>query len=260
MKKSKEKDYYFCQRMKSPKALPYYVTDLFDNKNVSNITRLIKEIKKLFNNNNEINNNQIKNNKNDKYNHINRNYIIITIIKFIIISILYTTKCNKYDLLYFQYLSKITLKVKRIGNSSIFGNEKNYNYNFKSLNNLKDVVINGEQQYRIDYIYNLNETENLIELIWDDNITNCQYMFYRCTNITEIDLSNFNTSQVNDMKSMFRGCSKLISLYLSDFNTSQVIDMADMFNGFKALISLDLSSFITSQVTKMNSMFSIRFI
>ena len=162
MKKSKEKDYYFCQKMKSTKALPSYVTDLFDDNNISNMTLLMKEIKILSNNNNEIKNNQIKNNKNDINNNINRNYIIIIIIKFIIISILYTNKCNKYDLLHFQYLSKITLKVKGIGNSSIFGNETNHN--FKSINNLKYVYINGKQQDRIDYIYNLNETENLIEL------------------------------------------------------------------------------------------------
>ena len=34
-------------------------------------------------------------------------------------------------------------------------------------------------------------------------------MFYGCSSLTNIDLSNFNTNNVTDMYGMFSGCSKL---------------------------------------------------
>ena len=35
------------------------------------------------------------------------------------------------------------------------------------------------------------------------------FMFYGCSSLTNIDLSNFNTNKVRDMKGMFYGCGKL---------------------------------------------------
>ena len=35
------------------------------------------------------------------------------------------------------------------------------------------------------------------------------YMFYECSSLTNIDLSNFNTNNVTDMEGMFFGCKKL---------------------------------------------------
>ena len=45
-------------------------------------------------------------------------------------------------------------------------------------------------------------------------------MFYRCLNLTSLDLSNFDTSNIIDMDGMFAHCSSLVSLDLSNFNTS----------------------------------------
>ena len=44
-------------------------------------------------------------------------------------------------------------------------------------------------------------------------------MFYKCSDIKEIDLSNIDTSEVNDMYGMFKDCSKLTFLNLSNFDT-----------------------------------------
>ena len=72
--------------------------------------------------------------------------------------------------------------------------------------------------------------------------------------ISNIDLSNFDTSNVADMSSMFQGTWQLVSLNLLNFNTSKVKKMNSMFNG-SSLPSLNLSSFNTSSVTDMNKMF-----
>ena len=80
-------------------------------------------------------------------------------------------------------------------------------------------------------------------------------MFHSCRALTELDLSNFNTSNVTNMADMFQECSCLTSLDLSSWNTSNVTDMNKMFHGCRALTELDISSFNTSNVYNMQSMF-----
>ena len=87
------------------------------------------------------------------------------------------------------------------------------------------------------------------------NVTSMNAMFQGCSSLTSLDLSNFNTNKVTYMDSMFAGCSSLTSLDLSNFNTSNVINMASMFHNCSSLTSLDLSNFDTSKVTNMPEMF-----
>ena len=46
-------------------------------------------------------------------------------------------------------------------------------------------------------------------------------MFAYCTSLKEIDLSNFNTKNVEDMEFMFSGCEKLTKVNLSGFDCSK---------------------------------------
>ena len=45
------------------------------------------------------------------------------------------------------------------------------------------------------------------------------YMFSGCSQLSSLNLSNFDTSKVTDMGYMFSGCWQLSSLNLSSFNT-----------------------------------------
>ena len=81
-------------------------------------------------------------------------------------------------------------------------------------------------------------------------------MFKDCKSITEINLSNFDTSLVSSMDFMFERCKSLTSLDLSNFNTSLVKRMIFMFSGCSSLTILNLTNFDTSLVTLMDSMFS----
>ena len=56
-------------------------------------------------------------------------------------------------------------------------------------------------------------------------------MFYECSSLKELNLSNFNTNNVTDMGYMFYKCSSLRELDLSNFNTNNVTKMASMFYG-----------------------------
>ena len=84
----------------------------------------------------------------------------------------------------------------------------------------------------------------------------CFMMFSGCTNLTSIDLSGLDTSDVTNMYSMFGGCFSLTNLDLSHLDTSNVTYMVYMFGGCSGLTSLDLSTFNTSKVTDPSSMFS----
>ena len=81
-------------------------------------------------------------------------------------------------------------------------------------------------------------------------------MFNSCSALTEIDVSNFDTSNVTDMGAMFRECSSLSSLDLSKFNTDKVTNMWYMFYSCRNLKKLNISDFNTQNVTNWESMFT----
>ena len=80
-------------------------------------------------------------------------------------------------------------------------------------------------------------------------------MFYDCSALKSLDLTNFNTAKVEYMNNMFDGCSALESLNLTNFNTAKVEYMNYMFDGCSALESLNLTNFNTAEVTNMSYMF-----
>ena len=115
------------------------------------------------------------------------------------------------------------------------------------------------------------------------NVTNMGSMFLYCFSLVEIiGIENFNTMNVKKMTRMFLGCASLKRLDLSKWNTSNVEDMSYMFGGdltgleiipdgdgiyqsvrmelgdipsLDELIYLNVSSFDTSKVTDMSNMF-----
>ena len=176
------------------------------------------------------------------------NYIIM--IKLLILIYFLLIKCKGEIITMLEYKnSKIRLKIRGKGYKYIFST------NFLSKYYPKEIYINWNKQYLINSSYYFNEIDNFIELIWDNNINNCKNIFSQCEDITEIDLSNFDTSEVTDMSSMFFGCSSLKSLELSSFDTSNVANMKLMFYNCSSLSSLNLSNFNTSHVTNMLHMF-----
>ena len=87
------------------------------------------------------------------------------------------------------------------------------------------------------------------------NVSIMSWMFQGCTSLSSLNLSNFNTENVTSMNGMFNFCSSLSSLNLTNFNTKKVTTMEMMFNSCSSLSSLDLSHFNTENVTSMASMF-----
>ena len=155
--------------------------------------------------------------------------------------------------------SYITLKVEGTGRKFIFSS-----FEFCRITYYEDfqvfypdeVYLNGEKRSDKSCRVELNQTDNIVVLVWKtNNINSTQCLFYECRDITEIDLSNFDSSNVAKMDNMFYDCPKLQSINFGDFNTSNVIKMFSMFEGCASLTSLNLSSFNTSKVESMDYMF-----
>ena len=116
------------------------------------------------------------------------------------------------------------------------------------------VSANYDSSYLFYIFSKLTEIENL-NLFDTSQVTNMRYMFYRCSNLTSLDVSKFDTSQVTNMYRMFYECNSLTSLDVSEFDTSKVTNMNGMFLRCSSLTELDVSNFNTSNVTDMEQMF-----
>ena len=97
--------------------------------------------------------------------------------------------------------------------------------------------------------------ENNITYILKKDYKDMSHMFFHCSSLTSIDLSNLNTNNVTDMNGMFSNCSSLTSINISNFNTNNITNISSMFYGCSSLYSINLSNFNTNNVTDMSYMF-----
>jgi surface protein len=66
-------------------------------------------------------------------------------------------------------------------------------------------------------------------------------MFYDCKNLTNINLSSFNTRNVADMSCMFYGCKNLTTIDLSYFESEHLISFKNIFFNCFKLIEIRIS-------------------
>ena len=142
--------------------------------------------------------------------------------------------------------SYIILKSNKTGYTQIISDQ------FDNLPN--EVIINGND-FPVKIGYYLNDSDNTIILIWNNQLNDTSNMFKGCSNITEIDLSNFDTSNVKNMNNMFYEASSLRSINLSNIDTSKIENMNAIFYGCSSLYSINLSNFETSKIVNMNGIF-----
>ncbi len=86
-------------------------------------------------------------------------------------------------------------------------------------------------------------------------MTNASGMFFECRNMVQVDLRDFDTTNITDMSTMFQNCSSLETLDLNNFNTENVIDMRQMFKNCYSLTCLNVSGFDTKNVKNVWGMF-----
>ena len=184
------------------------------------------------------------------------NYITINF--FIIIILIYIIKGFPHLLLSSD--SYITFKIKPKDKIKLFfpiDNKKECSQlTFPDL-----IELNGTNYTNISFNYTIEAISGQmqeVKLIWKDNNkpTSTGCLFLGCSEITEIDLSNFDSSEVIRMSRMFYQCSFLTSLDLSNLNTSKVTHINALFYSCTSLKYINLSNFDTSKIKSMSSLFS----
>ena len=114
-------------------------------------------------------------------------------------------------------------KIKKKGNIRILNSYdevvRNYN-DFKGIENEKEIKDKCEiyiNENKIDFCYKYElEGKNIIKIKCINSLNNINFMFFSCSSLTSLNLSNFNTNNVKDMSYMFRNCSSLTSLNCND--------------------------------------------
>ena len=111
--------------------------------------------------------------------------------------------------------------------------------------------------------YDDKNYKNVTSVVFDPSFadvrpTRTSGWFLEMSNLKSITgmKENLNTSEVESLFGMFYGCSLLESVDVSNFDTQKVTMMNSMFNGCTSLKTLDLSSFNTASVTDMGFMFA----
>ena len=211
--------------------------------------RIINSFCSFQKKNNKINNNKgINLTKRLNIKNSSKEFIFLNIISILLLNI-YNISCESY----------ITLKINKPGRKKIIyngdineGSSRRKNFPAQRPNSMiiNTYTVNPQTEY-----YDFEGEENNIKLFYDDNKNSFECLFYGCTDINKVDLSNLKTSYVENMTSMFEGCTSLTSINLLNIDTSKVTLMSYMFYNCNSLKSLDLSSFNTENLIKMRSMF-----
>ena len=178
------------------------------------------------------------------YNHLIYLIIIINLFLLILANI-------HYEMRQYSFLNEITIKIIGTDTQNILFE----NYTFYP----DEIYIQGNS-YIIDdknRIMNLTNDENYITMKWNYKVTDCMRMFDGLLNVIEIDLTNFDLSEVTVMNLMFRNCHNLEYIKFNNTKSEMIVtDMSNMFDHCISLKTLDLSNFNSSQVSNMISTFS----
>ena len=128
---------------------------------------------------------------------------------------------NIYYIKHLNLYSEINITINAIGNQQILYKDFEYSPS--------EVYINGINKTSVKKNYNISLYNSNITMRWNYKVINCMDMFYGLSNITKIDLSNFDSCEVKNMDYMFYQCKSLISINFTNFNTSSVTNMVCMY-------------------------------
>lgn len=116
------------------------------------------------------------------------------------------------------------------------------------------IILNKDSRYMFR---GFTKTEDIDISDFDSSeVEDMAYFFYRMNSLQFLDLSIFNTEKVTDMTGMFAYANSLKKLDLSNFNTDKVTSMSAMFHSMSNLDELNTLSFNTENVTNMSGMFA----
>ena len=132
---------------------------------------------------------------------------------------------------------------------------------FSSDSKLKNIAnignLNISKADGMSYLfYECNALTQLDLSNWDTG--NIQYMistFNGCTNLTELNCSTWNTGKVYNLQLAFLNCNSLVTIPVRDWDTRSVMYMDKTFMNCTSLVNLDVSKWDTSKVVELTNTF-----
>ena len=140
----------------------------------------------------------------------------------------------------------------------ILNGDYKFTINKKSI--IEKVIINNEEIDNLEQEIKVKEGSE-IQIHFNTPLSNCSNFFKDINEtiksaIVSVDLSNFDSSNLEDTSLMFYKCSSLKSINFLNFNTAKVKNMEWMFWQCSSLEEVDLSNLDTSKVTNMRYLLS----
>jgi len=100
-----------------------------------------------------------------------------------------------------------------------------------SIHNPENATVNGNKiEFDSPGEYYFKDETKTINLFFSENKNDFTCIFYGCSGISEIDLSNLSTLNVLNLKAMFYGCSSLVSIKFGNFKGENITNMNEMFH------------------------------
>ena len=144
----------------------------------------------------------------------------------------------------------ITTKFKGTGEEQIFMNA------IKERPCPNKIIVDGEIISNPTCKYKFPNKIVTIQINLNKDIKSFKRMFSDILNIIEIDLTQSDTSLIDNMAYMFENCNSLTFANLSDINTSSLVNIEKMFNNCKSLKSLDLTNVDLSKIQNHKNIFN----
>jgi len=237
-----EKDYII---MKMNNQLIEYKNQITQNKN--EIEKLHKKIKNISSLNKKMND-EINLLKGNIYNSINMNLLIEEEQKGKKTTFLNYNKkdINKDDIEIFINYKKIKIINEEDKFSWIFPTEGIYTI---------IIIFHKKLTTCYEMFWGINIININLSNFDDSQIGSCCKMFCQCNKLKKLNFGLLHFSKSNNFDSMFFGCENLTELNVSYFNTKNSISFSSMFRGCSKLTEINVSNFNSSKCENIHAMF-----
>ena len=117
----------------------------------------------------------------------------------------------------------------------------NQDYNFKINNKsiIEKVIINNEEIENLEQEIKAKEGSE-IQIHFNTRLNDCSYFLKHINEtikrkVVSIDLSKFDSSNLENINYMFDGCSSLKSINFLNFNTDKIKSLESLFSGCSSI-------------------------
>ena len=141
-------------------------------------------------------------------------------------------------------------------------NSRNMFYNKKNIDTIDFTFLDTSKVQNMAYMfYNCTALKDVeFDAIDTSNVVSMAYMFCNCrllgtseSEYTQLEISQWNTAKVQDMKYMFYGCVGLTDLDLSGWNVSSMVDASYMFRACEKLTTIYAGDWTSTTTPKVST-------